>query len=216
MYVVIMGCGRVGSQLAKVLTLEGHEIAIIDKNPDAFERLPKTFTGKKITGVGFDESVLKQAGIERADAFISVTNGDNSNIVGALTARNRFRVPKVIARIYDPVREQLYQHLGVQCISSTAWAANKIKDMVLHRELVRHMSFGSGEVDLIEGEILPPLAGKRVADINVHGEIMVVAIVRHGHPFIPGLGTTFEEGDGVQIVVANSAIPKLKRMLQIG
>ena len=215
MYIIIMGCGRVGSQLAKVLTLEGHEIAVIDKNPAAFDRLGKTFTGRTIEGVGFDEEVLTKAEIERADAFISVTNGDNSNIVGALVARNRFRVPKVIARIYDPLREQLYQHLGVQTISSTSWAANKIKDMILHVRVVRHLSFGSGEVDLIEGEVLPPLVGKRVSDINVHGEIMVAAIVRYGRAFIPGLGTTFEEKDGLQIVVENSAIPKVKKMLYL-
>lgn len=216
MYIIIMGCGRVGAQLTKVLTLEGHDITVIDKNPEAFERLPKNFRGRKITGVGFDEEVLEKSGINRADAFIAVTNGDNTNIVAALVAKNRFRVPKVIARIYDPVRERLYQHLGVQCISSTAWAANKIKDLILHREIVRHMSFGSGEVNLVESEIGPHLAGHAVRDLYVPGEIMVVAIVRHGHPFIPGLGTTFEIGDGIQVVVSNASIPKLKRMLQLG
>lgn len=215
MYIIIMGCGRVGAQLAKVLTLEGHDLTVIDKNPSAFERLPRTFTGKKITGIGFDEEVLLEAGIERADAFIAVTNGDNSNIVGALSAKNRFLVPKVIARIYDPLREQLYQQLGVQTISSTSWAANKIKDLILHAELVRHLSFGSGEVDLIEGEIPPQLAGKKVADLNVPGEIMVTAIVRYGHAFIPGLGAAFEEKDGIQVVVESSSIPKLKKMLYL-
>lgn len=215
MYIIIMGCGRVGSQLTKVLALEGHDITVIDRQESAFQRLPKTFKGKMVTGIGFDQDILAEAGIERADAFIAVTNGDNSNIVGALVARNRFRVPKVVARIYDPVREKLYQHLGVQTISSTSWAANKIKDIVLHAHLVRHMSFGSGEVDLIEAEILAPLEGRRVADVNVHGEITVVTIVRNGHAFVPGLGTTFELGDGVQIVVDNSAIPKLKRLLHV-
>jgi len=215
LYIVIMGCGRVGSQLAKVLTLEDHDISIIDKDTEAFQRLGKTFTGKTVTGIGFDQDVLKKAGIEKADAFISVTNGDNSNIVGALVAKNRFRVPKVVARIYDPIREQLYQRLGVQTISSTSWAANKIKDLILHTQVVRHLSFGSGEVDLIEGEILPPLAGKSISDINIHGEIMVVCIVRYGHAFIPGLGTTFEEKDGIQIIVENSTIPRLKKMLHL-
>lgn len=215
MYIVIMGCGRVGSQLAKVLLLEGHEVAVIDKNPAAFERLGPTFKGKKIVGIGFDLDVLKQAEVEKADAFVSVTNGDNSNIVAARIARNFFRVPKVIARIYDPVRESLYRKLGIQTISSTSWAANKVKDLILHAELVRHLSFGSGEVDLIEGEITPQLAGRRVLDLNVPGEIKVVAIVRMGKAFIPGLGTEFEAGDGVQLVVLSSALPKLKRLLQI-
>lgn len=215
MYIVIMGCGRVGSQLAKVLTLEGQDVAVIDKNPAAFERLGPTFKGKKIVGIGFDVDVLKEAAVDRADAFVSVTNGDNSNIVAARIARNFFRVPKVIARIYDPLRESLYRKLGIQTISSTTWAANKVKDLILHAALVRHLSFGSGEVDLIEGEITPQLAGRRVLDLNVPGEIKVVAIVRMGKAFIPGLGVEFEVGDGVQLVVLSSALPKLKRLLQI-
>src|SRR3990172_10162033 len=107
MYIVIMGCGRVGSQLSKRLTLEGHEVGVIDKDPRAFKRLGKIFKGKMIEGIGFDLEVLKKAEIERADAFIAVTNGDNHNVVGALTAKNRFRVPKVVARIYDLNPEKL-------------------------------------------------------------------------------------------------------------
>ncbi len=215
MYVVIMGCGRVGSQLAKVLTLEGHEVAVIDKNEAAFERLNPRFPGLKVVGIGFDIDVLEEAGTEKADAFVSVTNGDNSNVVGARIAKNRFRVPKVIARIYDPVREELYRRMGVQTISSTSWAANKVKDMVLHGDLVRHQSFGSGEVDLMEGEVPPALAGKRVVELNLPGEAKVVTIVRLGKAFIPGLGTILERGDGLQLVVLSSAMPKVKRMLDV-
>ncbi len=215
MYVVIMGCGRVGSQLAKVLTLEGHEVAVIDKNEAAFERLNPRFPGLKVIGIGFDIDVLEEAGTDRADAFVSVTNGDNSNVLGARIAKNRFRVPKVIARIYDPVREELYRRMGVQTISSTSWAANKVKDMVLHGDLVRHLSFGSGEVDLMEGEVPPALAGKRVVELNLPGEAKVVTIVRLGKAFIPGLGTILERGDGLQLVVLSSAMPKVKRMLDV-
>ncbi|MDP1809382.1 MAG: TrkA family potassium uptake protein [Actinomycetota bacterium] len=215
MYVVIMGCGRVGSQLAKVLTLEGHQVAVIDKDSAAFKRLGPTFTGNKYEGIGFDLEVLKAAGIEKADAFVSVTNGDNTNILGARIAKNTFRVPKVIARIYDPVREKLYRQMGIQTISSTSWAANKIKDLVLHAELVRHLSFGNGEVDLIEGEVAPALAGARVADLNIPGEVKVVAVIRLGSAFIPGLGTELQAGDGVQFTVLSSAMPKLKKLLHL-
>lgn len=215
MYVVIMGCGRVGSQLAKVLTLEGHQVAVIDKDKAAFKRLGPTFTGNKYEGIGFDLEVLKAAGIEKADAFVAVTNGDNTNILGARIAKNTFRVPKVIARIYDPVREKLYRQLGIQTISSTSWAANKIKDLVLHAELVRHLSFGNGEVDLVEGEVPPALTGARVADLNIPGEVKVVAVVRLGSAFIPGLGTELQEGDGLQFAVLSSAMPKLKKLLHL-
>lgn len=215
MYVVIMGCGRVGSQLSKVLTLEGHQVAIIDKSAEAFERLGPTFKGKKVEGIGFDLEVMKAAGIEKADAFVSVTNGDNSNILAARIAKNRFRVPKVVARIYDPVRERLYRQLGIQTISSTSWAANKIKDLVLHGELVRHLSFGNGEVDLVEGEASPALEGTRVVDLNIPGEVKVVAIVRLGKAFVPGLGTELQAGDGIQFAVLSSGMPKLKKLLHL-
>lgn len=215
MHIVIMGCGRVGSRLAKVLTLEGHEIAVIDKDPAAFKRLGKTFKGQAVEGIGFDRDVLKKAGIERSDAFIAVTNGDNHNVVGALVAKNKFRVPKVVARIYDPAKEKLYQHLGIQTISSTAWAANKIKNLICHIELIRHFSFGNGEVEIVEGEISPQLVGRSVNDLNIPGEITVVAIVRFGRAFIPTSGTVFQEKDGVQIVVETAALPKLKKMLHL-
>lgn len=215
MYIVIMGCGRVGSRLAKVLTLEGHEVAVIDKDPTAFKRLGEAFKGKAIEGVGFDRDVLKKAGIEQADAFIAVTNGDNHNIVGALVAKNKFRVPKVVARIYDPAREKLYQHLGIQTISSTAWAANKIKNLICHVELIRHFSFGNGEVEVVEGEISPQLAGRSINDLNIPGEIAVIAIVRFGRAFIPTSGVTFKEKDGIQVAVESSSLPKLKKMLHL-
>lgn len=215
MYIVIMGCGRVGSRLAKVLTLEGHEVAVIDKDPTAFKRLGEAFKGKAIEGVGFDRDVLEKAGIEQADAFIAVTNGDNHNIVGALVAKNKFRVPKVVARIYDPAREKLYQHLGIQTISSTAWAANKIKNLICHVELIRHFSFGNGEVEVVEGEISPQLAGRSINDLNIPGEIAVIAIVRFGRAFIPTSGVTFQEKDGIQVAVESSSLPKLKKMLHL-
>lgn len=215
MYIVIMGCGRVGSRLAKVLTLEGHEVAVIDKDPTAFKRLGEAFKGKAIEGVGFDRDVLEKAGIEQADAFIAVTNGDNHNIVGALVAKNKFRVPKVVARIYDPAREKLYQHLGIQTISSTAWAANKIKNLICHVELIRHFSFGNGEVEVVEGEISPQLAGRSINDLNIPGEIAVIAIVRFGRAFIPTSGVTFKEKDGIQVAVESSSLPKLKKMLHL-
>jgi trk system potassium uptake protein TrkA len=215
MYIIIMGAGRVGSRLAKVLALEGHEIMVIDKDEKAFARLGDSKRIKTVEGIGFDIEVLKQAGIERADAFIAVTNGDNSNIVASLIAKNRFRVPKVFARIYDPLKEKLYQTFGLQTISSTSWAANKIKDMLLHAEVVRHMSFGNGEVEILEAEIFPQLAGKRVADLTVPGEIDVICIIRYGRSFVPTSGTVLEEKDGIAFSVVNTAIPTLKRMLHL-
>lgn len=215
MYIVIMGAGRVGTRLTKVLTLEGHKIALIDKNAKSFRRLGQATKVKTVEGVGFDLDVLKEAGIEKADAFIAVTNGDNSNIVGSLIAKNRFRVPKVIARIYDPLREKLYQTLGIQTISSTSWAANKIKNLLLHVEVMRHMSFGNGEVEVVEAEVFPQLAGKKVSTLTVPGEINVISIIRYGRSFVPSAGTVLQEKDGIALTVTSTAIPTLKKMLYL-
>ncbi|MHB0977461.1 MAG: potassium channel family protein [Candidatus Aquicultorales bacterium] len=216
MKILIMGCGRAGAQLARILTLEGQDVTVIDKDPAAFGRLGGAFTGKTVVGIGFDKEILIKAGVKEADAFVAVTNGDNHNMVGALAAKTKFGVPQVVARVYDPARERVYQHLGIQTISPTSWAANKIRSMILHRGLVRHMSFGNGEVELLEGQVPPDLAGHTVADLNVAGDIMVVSVIRYGKPFIPTSGTVFQEGDGLQVVATTSAVQRLKKMLFVG
>lgn len=215
MHIVIMGAGRVGSRLAKVLALEGHTVSIIDLDPKAFERVGDPSKVAKVEGVGFDLDILEEARIRDADAFIAVTNSDNANVVGSLVARNRFRVPKVIARIYDPQKESLYQTLGIQTISPTGWAANKIKSMVSRVDLVRHMSFGNGEVEIFEAEVSPQLAGRKVADLSVPGEISVVAITRFGRSFVPTSGTILEERDGVSLAVTSTAAPTLRKLLYL-
>lgn len=216
MRIIIVGAGRVGSRLAKVLTLEGHEIVVIDKNTKVFDRLGKAFKGKLVEGIGYDLDVLTKAGIERADALVSVTNSDNANVVTALIALNRFRVPKVIARIYDPLRERLYQTLGIQTFSSTSWAANKIKNLIAHAQVIRHMSFGNGEVEVVEGEILPQLAGKKLTDITVPGEVQPIAVIRYGRAFVPTSGTVLQEKDGIAFTVMSTALETLKKLLLIG
>lgn len=215
MYIVILGCGRVGSRLANVLNLEGHEVAVIDKDPKAFKKLGKAFKGKTIEGIGFDVDVLREAGIEKADAFIAVTSGDNSNVVGSLVAKDQFRVPKVIARIYDPQRARIYESMGIHAVSSVAWAANKIKSMIAHAEVVRLMSFGNGEVEIVEAEVSPSLAGKQVDDLFVPGEIECISIIRFGRSFVPTRGTVLQLKDGIAFAVHTSAIPRLKRLLGI-
>lgn len=215
MRIIIVGAGRVGSRLAKVLSLEGHEVVIIDTNPKVFDRLGKAFTGKTVAGIGYDLDVLQHAGIERADALVAVTNSDNANVVTALIAKNRFQVPKVIARIYDPLRERLYQTLGIQTFSSTSWAANKIKNVIAHVELIRHMSFGNGEVEVVEGEVAPQLAGKKVGDLIVPGEVQPISVIRYGRAFVPTSGTVLQEKDGIAFVVMNTAVPTLKKLLLV-
>lgn len=137
--VVILGCGRVGSTLAAILTREGHEVSVIDRDQAAFDkavqRLGVDFAGETVRGVGIDEEVLSHAGIEQADAFISVTSGDNTNIVAAQIARHRFHVPKVFARVYDPIRAEAYLEAGVETICTTTVGAGIFHDLVMGRPL---------------------------------------------------------------------------------
>jgi len=190
-------------------------VAVIDRNPEAFKRLGPTFRGETIEGVGFDRDVLIRAGIERADGFASVTNGDNTNIVSARTARYVFRVPMVVTRIYDPRRAEIYRRLGIQTISPTDWGASRIAEMLLHPELASQLTLGHGEVSLVEYVASEHLAGHRVDELSVPGEILVAGLVRDGRATLPTPGTRFRLGDTLYIAVDTAVIPRLKQMLRL-
>ena len=127
MKAVIMGCGRVGAALAAMLDADGHEVTVLDVNPDAFRRLPPGFRGKRQTGNGIDQAVLARIGVGEADAFVAVTQGDNRNVMSAQMAKHLFGVPRVVCRIYDPIREQIYHGLGIETISPTLVGARLLK-----------------------------------------------------------------------------------------
>lgn len=213
MRVVIVGCGRVGSSLAELLSADGHDVAIIDRHPAAFKHLGKAFKGVAIEGNAFDRDVLTRAGIETADAFASVTAGDNTNYVLAAMARNRFKVPRVVTRIYDPLRAEIYRRFGVQTISSTVWGANRIRELLTYMGLTSLLTVGNGEVEVVEAEVSPLLAGHRVGDLTIPGEAHVIALVRDGAALIPSPATSLSGGDRVIVAALASALPKLERML---
>lgn len=213
MKVVIAGCGRVGAMLATKFSMDGHDVAVIDKDPSSFERLGKTFKGTTVKGFVFDGEALRKAGIERADAFASVTSGDNSNMVSATIAKDIYKVPKVVARIYEPRRAEIYRRLGIATVSSVTWASNEILTLMLHAELTREVTFGDGEVQLTRVEIPHRLVGRTVDDISIPGEVLAVAIVRGGKSFIPTRGAIFQEHDILELAVLTTAMPRLKKML---
>lgn len=128
MKVVIMGCGRVGAQLASLLDTEGHKVTILDVDSYSFRRLPSSFGGTALVGDGTDEDILKKAGIEEADAFVAVTQGDNRNVMAAQIAKHIFNTPRVLCRIYDPLRRDIYEMLGVEAISPTVVFAHLLKE----------------------------------------------------------------------------------------
>ena len=214
MRAIIVGCGRVGSLLAQLLEQENHQVVVVDKNPLAFRRLHAGFRGQTVTGIGFDRDILRAAGIERADGFAAVTSGDNSNFVAASVARDIFRVPTVVARIYDPQREQIYQRLGIRTISSTSWGAQKIKRLLVGADLHGRTELGNGEVELIEARVSSLMAGRYARDLSLPNEALLYAVVRSGRAFVPTPGTRLEEGDIVHLSVDRSALDKLERLLR--
>jgi len=130
MNVIIMGCGRVGAQLAGMLDAEGHKVTIIDVEPYSFRKLPPTFNGLAIVGNGLEEESLKKAGIEKADVFVTVTQGDNRNVMACQIAKHIYQVPKVVSRIYDPIREEMYRNLGIESVSPTKVVAELLKERI--------------------------------------------------------------------------------------
>jgi len=205
MRAVVLGCGRLGSRIANMLDAEGHQVAVIDRDTGTFEKLRPSFTGETIVGFGYDRHTLDAARIERADAFVAATTGDNRNIVAALVAKRRFRVPIVVARIYDPDRARIYLRQGIRTVSPVDWSAHRIRDILLHGELETEQEFGNGEVVQLRIVVPPSLAGKTVQDVTVVGEIAVSVIVRAGVARTPTLGMQFEQGDVVRFVVAREA-----------
>ncbi|MSV49710.1 MAG: TrkA family potassium uptake protein, partial [Actinobacteria bacterium] len=150
MHVVIMGCGRVGSSLAIELEAAGHTVSIIDQTRESFRRLGANFNGTTVTGVGFDRDTLVEAGIERAEAFAAVSNGDNSNILAARVARETYGVKNVVARIYDTGRAEIYQRLGIPTVATVLWTTDQILRRLLPDGSRSEWSDATGSVQLCE------------------------------------------------------------------
>ncbi len=216
MKVIIMGSGRVGEQVARSMLAEGHDIAVIDFDSEALARLGPEFRGRRVKGGGFDRKALLEAGIETADAFAATSSSDNVNIVAARVARNVFHVPRVVARLYDPRRAEIYQRLGLVTISSTEWGARRIHELLTHAEIDCVMSFGAGEVKLVQMEAPPQLDGRQVKHITVPGEVSVVSVTRKGQAILPTLGTEFRQGDTLHLSVLASAMDRLEAVLGLG
>jgi len=209
MHVIIVGCGRVGSELAKLLAGEGHNVVIVDRNPASFERLGGTFNGLTVVGNGFDLNLLKQAGIEKADAFCSLTNGDNTNLVSAQVAKRIFDVPKVIARVYDPQRARIYSALGLDIISGTILFAAMLRDKIIESRFSSYL-IETKELGVIEIEVKNDLVGKSVQQINIPGEFLVTAIRRLEGVFIPYPETALKDKDTLMAVVKVASLKKIK------
>jgi trk system potassium uptake protein len=214
MYVIIVGCGRVGSELAKLLSSEGHNVVIIDKSRSSFDRLGNTFNGLTMVGNGFDLELLKQVGIEKADAFCAVTNGDNTNLISAQVAKKIFRVPKVLARVYDPQRAHIYAALGLDILSGTILFASMLRDKIIESRFSSYL-IESKDLGVIEIEVKNNFVGKRIKDINIPGEFLVAAVRRVEGVVIPGAEDILEERMTLMAVVKVQSLEKIRAQFNL-
>jgi len=213
MKIIIMGCGRVGSQVSWLLLSQGNEVTVIDHDAGALAKLGPDFKGRLVRGLGFDRDVLFEAGIKQAEGFVAASSSDNANIVAARIARNIFHVPRVVARLYDPLRAEVYQRLGLTTISTTSWGAERIVEVITHTDLDVLSIFRDGGATLVRVEIPIRLSGHNVNQMNIPGEVMAIAVTRNEQTFIPVSGTEFREGDIVHLSVIPSAMTRLEGML---
>ncbi len=213
MRVIIVGCGRVGSNLANALSAERHEVVVIDNSPLAFGRLSRDFTGRMLTGVGFDREVLQKADIEAAEGLAATTNSDNVNIVVAVTAKETFKVPRVVARIYDSKTAEIYRREGIPTVTPTLWGAHTMRAMILHPHLSTLTTFGNGEVQIVYLEVPKALVGRAVTELHLPGELRVNVLVRRGQAMIPQPDVRLEAGDVLYIAATSAAMPKLEQLL---
>jgi len=214
MHVIIVGCGRVGSELARLLSEESHNVVIIDKDRSSFDRLGRTFNGLVLIGNGFDLALLKQASIEKADAFCAVTNGDNTNLISAQVAKKIFKVPKVIARVYDPQRAHIYSTLGLDIISGTILFAAMIRDKIIESRFSSYL-IEAKDLGVIEIEAKDSLVGALIQDINVPQEFLVAAIRRVAEIIIPEPKTIVKAKDVLMGVVKVASLNKIKKKFNI-
>jgi trk system potassium uptake protein len=202
-HVVIMGCGRVGSTLAASLEARGHSVAVIDQDGDAFRRLGPDFAGTTVTGIGFDREVLIQAGIERADAFAAVSSGDNSNIISARLARETFGVQRVVARIYDPKRAEVYERLGIPTVATVRWTADRMLRHLVPEGHVEIWRDPTSTISMIEVSLHNGWLGRPVRTLEEATGARVAYLMRFGVGALPTGSTALQDGDQVFMLVTD-------------
>ncbi|MFD1537950.1 potassium channel family protein [Nonomuraea guangzhouensis] len=215
MHIVIMGCGRVGSTLAHILEDNGHTVAIIDRDPQAFRRLRAGFRGRRVTGVGFDRDVLTEAGIESAAAYVAVSSGDNSNIISARAARETFGVDNVVARIYDPRRAEVYQRLGIPTVATVRWTADQILRRILPEGAEPLWRDPTGTVILAEVATHPSWIGTRVVDLEARARTRAAYLNRMGEALVIAEDTVIQEGDVLHVVAAENDMERINKVLAL-
>jgi trk system potassium uptake protein TrkA len=208
-HIVIMGCGRVGSTIAHILEDQGHSVAVIDQDAEAFRKLRSGFKGSKITGIGFDREILIEAGIEHAEAFAAVSNGDNSNVIAARVARESFGVQHVVARIYDPRRAEVYQRLGIPTVATVRWTADQMLRRLLPEGSETLWRDPTGAIVLAEVACSDAWLGEKVQSLEETARTRIAFIARLGEAMLPGPDTVLQEGDVLHVVAKEGDIERI-------
>lgn len=216
MHIVVVGCGRVGSELAVRLLAEQHTVAVIDKRRVAFRRLPPDFEGKVVVGFGFDQDDLKEAGAESAEALAAVTSGDNSNILTARIARETFEIPHVVARIYDPRRALIYQRLGIPTVATVSWTVDQVMRRLFPDRSATAWTDPTGEVSMVEHALPASFAGKRLDSLSAGDQFRPVIVTRAGEARLATPELVGQEGDILLFTVRTKALPHLEERLKEG
>lgn len=212
MNVIVVGSGRVGSQLATLLSVEGHNVVVIDKDPEAFKRLGTLFNGVTVRGLGFDEDILIEAGIQEADAFAAVTNLDNTNLMAAEVARKIFGVKHAVARLYNPVRERTYQQLGLDYVCGTTLVAEVLLDKIKAGH--GHHVSSLGDVEVVQFKASAAVEGKVVSDIEIARRFRIAVVSRGDTMFVPEPDAVLHAGDIIMASIKDEAFGKIERFME--
>jgi trk system potassium uptake protein TrkA len=213
MHVIVVGCGRVGSELAVRLTQAGHDVAIIDKDRRAFRRLPDGWGGASVVGFGFDRDHLEEAGATRASAFAAVTSGDNSNVLAARIARETYQIPNVVARIYDPRRAVIYQRLGIPTVATVTWTTDQVARRLFPDTTATEWCDPTGGVCLVERGLPERWAGRSLAPLLASATSRLVLVTRGGTARLAGPDLVGQEGDVLSFLVQSTALSELDDQL---
>ncbi len=216
MEIVIVGCGRVGAELANRLFQRGHKVTVVDRASASFQNLHPDFRGRTIEGEALNQDVLRRAGLEQADGFAAVTSSDTLNAVVAHIARTVYNTPNVVVRNYDLKARGLLEAFDLQIVSSSSWGAQRVEELLYHRELRTVFSAGNGEVEIYEFTIPTAWEGRTLEELLPGKECIVTALTRTGKAILPDRETVLQNGDVVLVSATFDGVEALRRRLKLG
>jgi trk system potassium uptake protein len=215
-HVVVMGCGRVGSAIARRLEAIGHSVAVIDQDPEAFRRLGPDFGGRQVTGLGFDRQTLLDAGVDSAGAFAAVSSGDNSNIISARVARETFGVQHVVARIYDSKRAEVYERMGIPSVATVPWTVNRLLRELLAVNVSELWREPTGKVLLMRITVTEGWVGRKLSALEAASGARAAWLVRFGDAQLPTAGTVLQDGDQLIVAVTDEITGRVHEVVEHG